>query len=103
MKITIEAQPQGCRMVIDGRMTSQFSRQIEDRLIDAMRRHPRIELDLSGVEEIDRSGVNHLRQLKRLGGNGIAIVASSPVIEHATQTAACAHTTSRRNSMACGH
>ncbi len=90
MKITVETHAQGCRLVIAGRMTSQFARQIEDRLIDAMRRHPRIELDLSGVDEIDHSGVHHLHQLKRLGGSGIAIVASSRAIDQASTAFALA-------------
>lgn len=85
MKITVESHPQGCRLAIAGRMTSQFSRLIEDRLIDAMRRHPRIELDLSGVDEIDHSGVGHLHLLQKIGGKGIAIVASSEAIELATK------------------
>ena len=86
MNITVVPDKQGCRMVIDGSMTFPFSRQIEDRLIDTMRRHPRIEVDLSGVHEIDLCGIHHLQLLQTIGGEKVNIIALSPVVEHASRS-----------------
>lgn len=85
MNITVTTNEQGCRMIIDGSMTFQFARQMEDRMIDSMRRHPHIEVDLSGVREIDLHGIHHLQLLQTLGGEKVTIVAQSPAVEHASK------------------
>lgn len=85
MNITVTTSEQGCRMIIDGSMTYQFARQMEDRMIDSMRRHPHIEVDLSGVCEIDLHGIHHLQLLQTLGGEKVTIVAQSPAVEYASK------------------
>lgn len=85
MNITVTTHDQVCRMVINGSMTFKFSRQMEDHLIDSMRRHPYIEVDLSGVREIDHCGIHHLQLLQTIGGQKVCIVALSPEVESASK------------------
>lgn len=67
------------RLTFDGRMTSEYSSQIEDQIIDAMRRHRYLEVDLSKVEEIDPCGVRLVDLLKSVA----IVVATSPIVEEA--------------------
>lgn len=71
------------RLTFDGKMTYEHSHQIEDRIIDAMRRHRHFEVDLSKVEEIDLCGI-HLVSLLR---STAVIVATSPIVEEASRRA----------------
>lgn len=71
------------RLTFDGKMTYEHSHQIEDRIIDAMRRHRHFEVDLSQVEEVDLCGV-HLVGLLR---SAAVIVATSPAVEEASRKA----------------
>lgn len=74
----------GCRLVFEGKMTFEFSRELEDRMIAAMRRHQCLEVDLSGVREIDLCGIHLLGVLQSFGGKKVTIVATSPVVERAS-------------------
>lgn len=76
-------EPRGFRLTFDGSMTLAFARELEDRIISAMRRHPRLEVDLSGVREIDPSGIHLIRLLQTVGGKAVDFVAASPIVEHA--------------------
>lgn len=71
------------RLTFDGSMTLSFANEIEDRILAAMRQHPRLEVDLSGVREIDLCGIHLLRLLQTLGGRAVDFVATSPIVEHA--------------------
>lgn len=64
-----------------GKMTYEFYRELEDRVIDAMQRYGRLEIDLSEVSEIDLSGIHLIGLLKNVG----VIVATSPLVEQASR------------------
>jgi ABC-type transporter Mla MlaB component len=65
-----------------GKMTYEFYRELEDRVIDAMQRYKRLEIDLSEVSEIDLSGIHLIGLLQNVG----VIVATSPVVEQASRS-----------------
>lgn len=73
------------RLTFKGKMTFDVAADLEDRIVDAMRRHERIEVDLSGVTEIDLCGIHLLGLLHSVGGNEVLIVDSSPIVEQATK------------------
>ncbi|MFZ4538588.1 hypothetical protein [Propionivibrio sp.] len=64
-----------------GKMTYEFYRELEDKVIDAMRRYNHLEIDLSEVSEIDICGLHLVGLLQRAG----VIVATSPVVEQASR------------------
>lgn len=69
------------RLKFDGPMTFDFRNELEATLIDAMRRHKSLAVDLSDVREIDLYGVHLLGLLQSVG----AVVALSPVVQLAAQ------------------
>lgn len=71
----------GHPLKFDGKMTHQFYRELEDQVIDAMRRHENLEIDLSGVEEVDLCGLHLIGLLQSVG----TIVATSPAVEQASK------------------
>lgn len=83
MDISIVGSESDCRLVFEGAMTHEFSRQMEDRVIDLMRRHCCLKIDLSGVDEIDLFGLHLIGVLQNLGGRSVDIVAASPAVERA--------------------
>lgn len=85
MSITlIEAETDRCtcRLLFDGSVTFAHARELEDGIIDAMHRYQHLEIDLSGVREIDILGIHLLGQLQSLG-DGAHIVARSEVVQQA--------------------
>ncbi|MBA3998021.1 MAG: hypothetical protein C0489_05660 [Candidatus Accumulibacter sp.] len=85
MSITLieaEADRRTCRLQFDGSMTFAHARELEDGIIDAMHRYQRLEIDLSGVREIDILGIHLLGQLQAFG-DGARIVARSEVVQQA--------------------
>lgn len=83
MLVELLCNESGCRLVFAGRMTIEFARYVEDRIIDALRRYRNFDVDLSAVSEIDLCGVHLLGVLRTIGGAGVRIVATSPVVDHA--------------------
>ena len=73
------------RLVLAGKMTFEFSAALEDKIIDAMRRYQHLEVDLSGVDEIDLCGIHLLGMLQGFGGKEVEIVATSPIVEQASK------------------
>lgn len=71
------------RLIFDGSMTVDFANELEDKIIDAMRHHKRLDVDLSGVREIDLCGIHLIRLLQTVGGKAVNFVATSPIVEHA--------------------
>lgn len=67
------------RLSISGPMTFEARPLLEEQIISAMRRHRRLEVDLSEVCKIDLFGVHLLGLLRGVG----AVVATSPAIEEA--------------------
>jgi len=87
MELKLINGTQGCRLIIAGRMTREFSGQLEAGIINAMRRYPRLAVDLSGVHEIDRCGFRLLELMQKLGGKEVCIEASSTVVVEASKNA----------------
>jgi hypothetical protein len=81
MQSSLQSGETAFNLKFDGKMTGEFYRQFEDRLIDAMQRYKRLEIDLSGVSEIDLCGIRLIGLLKNVG----VIVATSPVVEQASR------------------
>jgi anti-anti-sigma regulatory factor len=73
----------GFRLTFAGSMTIGFANELEDRILDAMRQHQHLEVDLSGVREIDLCGIHLIRLLQTVGGKAVHFIATSPIVEHA--------------------
>lgn len=73
----------GCRLVIGGRVTQEHSARLEAGIIDTMRRYARVEVDLAGVNEIDRFGIRLIGLMQKLGGREVRIVAASEAFQSA--------------------
>jgi len=73
------------RLTFEGKMTYEVGMELEERILNAMHRYPHLEVDLSGVHEIDLCGVHLLGLLQRVGGKGVVIVATSPTVEQASR------------------
>lgn len=85
MSIEVTADGQTCRLTFDGSITFEFWREMEDIIIDAMRRHTHFDVDLSGVREIDLAGIHLLGLVNSVGGANVRVVAGSPIVDQATQ------------------
>lgn len=82
MNVTHECADQNSgRLVFGARMTVAHASELEDQIIQAVQRYERLEVDLSGVKEIDICGVHLLGMLQTLGGSETRIVATSPVVD----------------------
>lgn len=79
----IAAGARGAHLVLDSAMTLTHASEIESRLLDAMRRHPKVEVDLSRVNEIDVCGLHLLGFLDHFTDKGLVIVATSPAVDQA--------------------
>lgn len=73
----------GFRLTFDSKMTLEFASQLEDMIIDALRRYAHVEVDLSRVLEVDLCGINLLGLLKCFSDKGLVIIATSPAVEKA--------------------
>lgn len=71
------------RLIFDHKMTFEFVAELEEMIIDALRRYTHVEVDLSRVLEIDLCGMNLLGFLKCFVDKGLVIVATSPAVERA--------------------
>lgn len=85
MSISLEDRQGICHMEFGGNMTVDCSRELEDKIIEALRRYSRFEVDLSRVERIDLCGLHLLQILESIGGKGVSIVASSGCVDRARQ------------------
>ena len=59
-----------------GKMTSEFYRELEERVIEAIRLNNKLDIDLSEVTEIDLCGLHLVGLLQSVG----VIVATSPIV-----------------------
>lgn len=64
------------RLKFDGKMTKEFYKAQEDKVIDAIRLNTKLEIDLSEVTEIDLCGLHLVGLLQSAG----VIVATSPIV-----------------------
>ena len=85
MSVTLIGEGDVCHLFFEGNLTIEFAREIEDRIIEALRRYTRFEVDLSAVRDIDICGIHLLGLLRTMGGENMRIVAPSPVVERATR------------------
>lgn len=83
MSITLIDHRSYCRLVFEGSLTFEFARELEDRIIEALRRYTCFEIDLSGIREIDLCGIHLLGILDTIAGDHARIVGHSPVVERA--------------------
>lgn len=65
----------------DGKMTYECYSELEQKIIDAMRRYKNLEIDLSGVETVDLCGLHLIGLLQSVG----TIVATSPAVAEASR------------------
>ena len=89
MSGTCLAGEEGFRLTFGGSMTVAFANELEDRIIDAMRKYKHLEVDLSGVLEIDLCGIHLIRLLQTVGGKAVDFVATSPIVEKAVKGLRC--------------
>lgn len=85
MSITLIANGSACRLIFDGGITFEFWRELEDGIIDALRRYTHFEVDLSGIREIDLCGIHLIEMLRTLGGANLRIVAASPLLDQTSR------------------
>ena len=96
MKITHTSNWRHCRLAFDGKMTHEFSVEMEDEIINLMRRHSYLKIDLSAVCEIDSYGILLIDVLQCLTGKAVEIEATSPVVAMALANRASSES-SRKN------
>jgi hypothetical protein len=70
-------------LTFKSKMTFEFAGEIEDMILDALRRYKHIQVDLSKVSEIDICGIHLLGLLESFANKGVEIIATSPTIEKA--------------------
>lgn len=85
MSITLVADGSACRLTLAGKITVESWRELEDGIIDALRRYTHFEVDLSGIREIDLCGIQLIEMLRSLGGTNLRIVAASPLVDQASR------------------
>ena len=83
MEIEVNSGNNGSYLIFSGPMTCENSRQIENRIINAMRQHSQLCVDLSAVQEIDLCGIHLLGVLQSFGGDAVHIIATSPTVDAA--------------------
>ncbi len=82
MGMNIERTAAGCRLCIDGEMTVASAAAIRDEILAALAAglEDEVEVDLSGVSEIDTAGLQIMLQLKRRCGARLRLVNHSPAV-----------------------
>ncbi len=85
MQITLIDQGEHCRLVFAGQLTYQFAQELENRIIDALRRYTHFEVDLSGVDEIDICGIHLLGIMEAVAGDKVKVIATSAVVAQGQQ------------------
>lgn len=85
MSISLIGDGSACRLIFDGSITFDSWRDMEDRIIDALRRHTHFDVDLSGIQKIDLCGIHLLEMLRSVGGANVHIVAGSEVVDQASK------------------
>lgn len=83
MSVNLIAKENACRLIFEGRLTFEFARELEDNIIDALRRYTQFEIDLSGVQEIDLCGIHLLGVLDAVAGEQVEVIETSPAVQQA--------------------
>lgn len=79
MENSAQSEEGAYQLKFGGKMTYESFREQKNRLVDAMQRYKKLEIDLSEVSEIDLCGIHLVGLLRNVG----AIVATSSVVERA--------------------
>ncbi len=81
MSLHIEKTASGARLCLDGEMTVASAATLREALLAALPGMPGdVEVDLSGVSEIDTAGLQLMLQLKRKCGARLRLVNHSPAV-----------------------
>jgi anti-anti-sigma factor len=78
-----EASAAATQLAIDGELTIYRAAELKDVLLAPLMRHEALELDLSGVTEIDTAGVQLLllaRRTARAQGRSFGLLNNSPAV-----------------------
>jgi ABC-type transporter Mla MlaB component len=81
MENSAQSEEGAYQLKFGGKMTYESFCEQKNRLLDAVQRYKKLEIDLSEVSEIDLCGIHLVGLLKNVG----AIVATSPVVERAAR------------------
>lgn len=78
----IEKTAAGCRLHIEGEMTVSSAAAVRDEILAALPAgsEDEVEVDLSGVSEIDTAGLQIMLQLKRKCGARLRLLNHSPAV-----------------------
>jgi len=102
VNIIVRESQNDCCLIFDGEMTCKYSREIENRIIESMRSHQFLKVDLSGVRQIDLCGIHLLGVLRSFGNDAVSIVAASPVVREAWASLRPAHRSKNRRAHVLG-
>ena len=80
MTLHMEQTPSGSRLQIDGDMTVQCAAQLRDEILATLPLEGDLEIDLSGVAEIDTAGLQLLLQVKRRYGQNLRFINHSQAV-----------------------
>lgn len=82
MSLNLEPTAVGCRLRIEEEMTVSSAARLRDEILAALPREGgvEIEVDLSGVGEMDTAGLQLMLQLKRKCGSCLRLVNHSPAV-----------------------
>ena len=82
MSLHIERTSAGCRLHVEGEMTVSTAAALRDELLAALPPggDAEVEVELSGVNEIDTAGLQLMLQLKRKCGTRLRLVNHSPAV-----------------------
>ncbi len=81
MNLKFNDSEDGRCVILEGSMICKNSRATERFLLDMLRQHRQLKVDLSKVTEIDRCGIHLLAMIKSFGSEFVEIVATSPVVD----------------------
>lgn len=80
MSLQLEKTASGARLRVDGEMTVGSAAALREDILGALPDAGEVEVDLSGVSEIDTAGLQLMLQLKRKCGDRLRLVNHSPAV-----------------------
>ena len=80
MGLHLEQTPTGSRLIMDGEMTVHCAWQLRDQILALLPQEGELEVDLSGVTEIDSAGLQLMLQVKRSHGWALRFINHSPAV-----------------------
>ncbi len=82
MQLLTETMTGGRRLLLEGEMTVATATALRDEILAALppQENAELEIDLSGVSEIDTAGLQLMLQIKRKCGSRLRLVNHSPAV-----------------------